>query len=275
MSKSNFNLNLNWRIEMPSLFRIAIGAALFAAAHAVALAAADDLTTWSVGAEYSSGDYGSPQKTDTYYVPFAVKHETGPWTFKLTVPYLEVTGPGNVIGAGADRVVIGDGNAARRTASGIGDVVGTAFYNVLDDRKAPVGLDLGVKVKFPTANSDKGLGTGETDYAVQADLFKTMGSFTPFGTIGYRWYGDPQGVDFRNVFYGSVGGAYRFSRQTTAGLVYDFRDAVVSGGARVSELTGYVSQRLSENVKLQVYALTGFSDASPNFAAGLNLGYSY
>lgn len=260
---------------MPSLHRIAIATALFAAAHTVALAAPDDLTTWSVGAEYSSGDYGSPQKTDTYYLPFAVKHETGPWAFKLTVPYLEVTGPGNVIGAGGDRVVVGTTIGPRRTASGIGDVVGAAFYNALDDRKAPVGLDVGVKVKFPTANSDKGLGTGETDYAVQADLFKTMGSFTPFGAIGYRWFGDPPGADFRNVFYASLGGAYRFSRQTSGGFAYDYRDAVVSGGARVSELTGYVSQRLSESMKLQVYALTGFSDASPNFAVGLNLGYSY
>ena len=260
---------------MSSLPRIAIGAALFSAVHAAALAASDDLTTFSVGAEYSKGDFGSPQPTDTYYVPFAVKHETGPWILKLTVPYLEITGPGNVIGAGSDRVVIGDGNAPRRTASGLGDVVGAVFYNALDDRKSAVGVDVGVKVKFGTANSDKGLGTGENDYAVQADLYKTMGSFTPFGTIGYRWYGDPPGVNFRNVPYASLGGAYRLSQDTSLGAVYDFRDSVFAGGPKVSELTGYVSQKLSKEVKLQLYALAGFSDASPDYAIGLNLSYAY
>jgi hypothetical protein len=252
-----------------------IGAALFAAAHTAALAASDDLTTWSAGAEYSSGDYGAPQKTDIFYVPFAVKHETGRWALKLTVPYVEITGPGNVIGAGGDQIVIGTSNAPRRTASGLGDIVGTVFYNILDDRKAALGLDLGAKVKLGTANSDKGLGTGENDYSVQADFFKTLGALTPFASIGYRFYGDPPGVDFRNVFYGSVGAAYRVSRQTTAGVAYDFRDAVFAGGPRVSELTGYVSQKLSQNTKLQVYAIVGFSDASPNFGAGLNLSYSY
>lgn len=260
---------------MTSLHRMTLGAALFAAAHTAALAASDDLTTFSVGAEYSSGAYGAPQKTDIFYVPFALKHETGPWAFKLTVPYVEITGPGNVIGAGGDQIVVGPGTGPRNTASGLGDVVATAFYNLLDDRKAPVGLDLGAKVKFGTADETTGLGTGENDYSLQADLFKTIGALTPFASIGYRWYGDPPGFDFRNVFYGSVGAAYRISRQTTAGVAYDFRGPVSAGGPKVSELTGYVSQRLSQNVKLQVYAIMGFSDASPDFGAGLNLSYSY
>src|SRR5499427_9987182 len=233
---------------MKALLRIASGAALFAAAHAAALAAPSDLVTWSVGAEYSSGDYGAPQKTDIFYVPFAVKYETGPWAYKVTVPFVEITGPGNVIGAGGDRIVIPGVNQPRRTASGLGDIVGAVFYNALDDRKAPVGLDLGAKVKFGTANSDKGLGTGENDFAVQADFFKAMGKFTPFGTIGYRWYGDPPGVNFRNVPYASLGGAYRLSQDTSLGAVYDFRDSVFAGGPKVSELTGYVSQKLSKEV---------------------------
>src|SRR5262245_40673819 len=245
---------------MAILPRIALGAALLAAAHA-ALAASDTLTTWSVGAEYSSGDYGAPQKTDIFYVPFAVKHETGPWSLKLTVPYVEITGPGNVIGAGADRIVVPGVDLPRRTASGLGDIVGGAFYNTLDDRKDGIGLDLGVKVKLGTADSDKGLGTGETDYAVQADFYKAIGAFTPFWTIGYRWYGDPPGVNFRNVPYASLGGAYRLSRERTIGVVYDFRDSVFAGGPKVSELTGYFSQRLSNTVKLQLYAVVGFSDA--------------
>src|SRR5262247_3422668 len=115
---------------MKDLPRIAIAAALLAASPA-ALAAADDLVTWSVGAEYSSGDYGAPQKTEIFYVPFAVKYETGPWAYKLTVPYVEMTGPGNVIGAGGDRIVVPGVNQPRRTASGLGDIVGGVFYNTL------------------------------------------------------------------------------------------------------------------------------------------------
>ena len=36
-----------------------------------------------------------------------------------------------------------------------------------------------------------------------------------------------------------------------------------------------VSQRPSENAKLQVYAIAGFSDASPDWGVGLNFSYGY
>src|SRR5262245_10950112 len=118
---------------MASLPRITsvLAAATLTAAPLAALAAADDLVTWSVGAEYSSGDYGAPQKTDIFYVPFSVKYETGRWAYRATVPYVEITGPGNVIGAGGDRIVVPGVNQPRRTASGLGDIVGSVFYNVL------------------------------------------------------------------------------------------------------------------------------------------------
>jgi hypothetical protein len=257
------------------MIRMTLAAAFLTTAHSAALAAADDLTTLSTGAEITTGKYGGTQSTDIFYVPFTVKHETGPWALKLTVPYIEITGPGNVIGAGEDRVTVGGGNGPRRTESGLGDIVGSVFYNVVNERTAPFGLDLGAKLKLGTADRDKGLGTGKNDFSVQADAFKPIGAFTPFATLGYRWYGDPPGTNLRDVFYGSVGSSYRISRPTTVGLAYDFREPIVAGGARVSELTAYLSQRFSGGWKLQVYSVVGFSDASPDFGAGATLSYAF
>ncbi|HJY79011.1 MAG TPA: transporter [Burkholderiales bacterium] len=225
-------------------------------------------TSVSAGAEYTTGKYGSPDKTETLYIPFILRHETGPWVLKATVPWLRITGPGNVIGAGADRVVVPGVDNARRTESGLGDIVLSAFYNVLDERKGGLGLDLGAKVKLPTADDQKGLGTGELDYAAQMDFFKPFDATTLFGSIGYRVYGDPAGVTLKDVFYTSIGASYRMSSQQSVGVAYDYRPAIVNGGGKVSEATLFWSNRLSPEWKLQVYGLVGFADASPDAGIG-------
>jgi hypothetical protein len=255
-------------------FQGAIVAALLAVPCAAAVAA-DGVTTLGAGAEYSSGKYGGTEKTEIFYLPLTAKYETGPWILKATVPYIRITGPGNVVGAGADRVTLPGAPGPRRTDSGLGDIVTSAFYNVMDERNGPFGLDLGAKVKFGTANKDKGLGTGKEDYSVQADAFKLLGSVTAFGSLGYRRYGDPAGVDLRNVPYGSVGASYRQSADTSFGLAYDFRPRITNGGSRISEATAFVSQRVSRDAKLQLYAIKGFSDGSPDFGLGTVLNFTF
>jgi outer membrane putative beta-barrel porin/alpha-amylase len=225
-------------------------------------------TSVAVGAEYTTGKFGGTESTDTLYIPVVVRYETGPWVLKATVPWLRITGPGNVIGAGADRVVVPGVNNARRTESGLGDIVLSGFYNVLDERKGGLGIDLGAKVKLPTADENKGLGTGELDYAAQMDFFKPFDATTLFGSIGYRVYGDPAGATLKDVFYASIGVSYRMSSQQAVGVAYDYRPAIVNGGGKVSETTLFWSNRLSPQWKLQVYGVVGFADASPDAGIG-------
>src|SRR4029077_4705287 len=207
-------------------------------------------TSVAVGAEYTTGKFGGTETTDTLYIPFVFRHETGPWVLKATVPWLRITGPGNVIGAGADRVVVPGGNAARRTESGLGDIVLSGFYNLMDERKGGLGLDLGGKIKLPTADETKGLGTGELDYAVQLDFFKPFDATTLFGSIGYRIYGNPPGQTLRDVPYAAIGASYRMSQQASVGVAYDYRPRIVDGGGKVSEATLFWSNRLSPQWKL-------------------------
>jgi len=253
---------------------IALAAWLITSANSIALGA-EALTTLGVGADYSRGNYGLSDSTRVLYVPVTAKHETGRWIFKLVVPYISITGPSNVVGAAENQIVLPNGSFARRTESDLGDVVASAFYNALNGRDTPLGLDLGAKIKFGTADDSRGLGTGKNDFSLQADFFKPIDAFTPFGTLGYRRYGDPAGVDLLNVVYGTIGSSYRMSEPTTVGFAYDWRDRIVEGGGRVSELTAYVSRRLSGAWKLQIYAVKGFANGSPDFGAGSSLGYSF
>ena len=230
--------------------------------------------TLGTGFDYTSGKYGTSEKTEILYVPLTGKYEMGPWTFRAVVPYIRITGPGNVVGAGADRVTLPGASTTRRTESGLGDIVGSAFYNVMNESRAPFGLDIGAKVKLGTADRDRGLGTGENDYSVQADAFKPFGATTVFASLGYRWYGDPPGVDLRNVVYGSAGATHKLSDNTSFGAAYDWRPKVSTNGGQISEATAFVTQRLSRAWKVQLYGVKGFSTGSPDYGVGAFLSYA-
>jgi hypothetical protein len=68
--------------------------------------AADDRFTMGAGVDYSSGTYGGTIATNILYVPVYGKYETGRWLLKLTVPWLRITGPGNVVVAGETPIVV-------------------------------------------------------------------------------------------------------------------------------------------------------------------------
>jgi hypothetical protein len=110
---------------------------------------------------------------------------------------------------------------------------------------------------------------------VQADVFKLLGNLTVFGSLGYRWYGDPPGAELRDVAYGSIGISQRLSSATTVGVAYDYRPRITPTGSQISEATAFVSHRLSPGVRVQVYGIAGFSNGSPDYGAGAALNFSF
>lgn len=243
-------------------------AAIFLGAFFIPAAHAANFSLTS-GLDYSSGKYGGTQSTEILYVPLTGKYEMDRWTFKLTVPYIRITGPGGVT---RDIGGFKTSGTTRTTASGLGDVVAAATYNVYDSGGANAWLiDLTGKVKFGTADETKGLGTGKNDYAAQADIYKIFDQFTAFGTLGYRLLGSPAGTHLDNVAYGSLGGSYTFSRETSGGLILDLRQKAFASGAPQRELTAFVTHKLNRTWKAQGYVVKGFADGSPDWGAGAML----
>lgn len=212
--------------------------------------------------------------TDILYVPLIGKYETGRWTLKLTLPYLEITGPGNVVGAG-DGVIVPTSSAStlRTRQTGMGDAVASVGFGVLTGASG-LALDVIGKVKFATGQSSKGLSTGENDYAIQADFFVPSGSVTPFATIGYKAVGRPAGTELRDVWYASAGASWKLSEVTHAGILADVRRASRPGAEAGRELSAFVSRKLTATTKLQAYLSRGFSDTSADWGAGVMLGYT-
>jgi len=226
----------------------------------------------STGFDYSSGKYGTSSSTHILYIPVSVKYEADRTRFKLTVPYLRISGEGNVVSAEGSQVDLSNAGI-RRTDSGLGDVVASAFGTLIPEAGNWPWVDLGVKIKFGTADEIKGLGTGENDYSFQVDITKTYDKFTAFATLGYKWVGDPPGFELNNVLYRGVGGAYKFAPRTSAGAFIDYRQAASPGQDNPQELMLYANHKLSPDLSLVVYIYRGFSDGSPDIGGGLQIAY--
>lgn len=240
--------------------------------------AAGELTV-GTGFNYSSGNYGTATTTNITSIPFLLKYDVNAWTLKLTVPYLYVSGGTGVVpgvGGVENRNPAGRGRAgASDTSQGLGDVVAAATYAAYFNPASQFGVDVTGKVKFATADRNKGLGTGENDYAAQVDLYKGFGPFTLFGGVGYNVLGSSSYIALNNVFNFNVGGAYKLNADTSVGVSYDARERVTATAGPMSEMMGYVSHKLDRHWKSQFYLLKGFESGSPDWGAGASINYAF
>jgi hypothetical protein len=233
--------------------------------------AGDPEISLSTGLEYSTGSYGGEDDIEEMYVPVTGFIYFDRVALSINVPYLSVRAPsGTSVTDPGGEPVLGSGEIT--TESGLGDVVvGMTVFDVFSNYERGIALDLTGKVKFGTADPDKGLGTGEMDYLVRADLYKFFNRFMLMGSGGYRVRSDPAGVDLENGLLGSVGASYALGDTSSIGLLYDYREASLQDSDALSEMTLYSTHGLSESWRLQLYAFAGFSDSSPDWGAGVSV----
>jgi len=281
----------------PQHWMIVGGLLLIGAPAAHAATSDSDQFSVSTGANYSSGKYGTDTTTDIWSVPVTAEYQADRWTFKLTVPYINISGPGNVI-PGVGKVknnnplcrgvghVVGNvinacgGSPTGTTttsgsASGLGDITASAGYELLASEDRTFGLDLTGKVKFATADENQGLGTGKNDYGLSLDTYKASGAWTAFGGAGWMKYGSSQYIKLKNGFNANIGADYKLGASDNIGAYYYYRERIADTGAAQSEIAAYWNHKFNDSLRVQAYALAGFADGSPDYGAGASLKYSY
>ena len=72
-------------------------ALLGAALLCIGAAHAEDGFWLGIGADYSSGDYGSDITTDITSVPVTARYDSGNWTWRASLPWLRVDGDVGVL----------------------------------------------------------------------------------------------------------------------------------------------------------------------------------
>ncbi|ALO46085.1 transporter [Pseudohongiella spirulinae] len=226
--------------------------------------------TTSAGIYYSRGTYGEQQATRIRYSPVSHEVSSGPWRAKATLSRVEIAGPGNVL---VNVGNIGRAGEGAGSESGAGDVLLNLTYEVPTISNRLPFFDIGVEIKIPTADENRGLGTGKVDSSMQLDFFQTVGNITLFGTAAWKYR---QSSEFfpqlRNSWLLSAGASIPLTDSTQVGFFYDYQQAVSDFSGATREWVPYVNWRLSDRWSLMLYAVKGFTDDSADRAAGMQLG---
>lgn len=254
-------------------------AALLVLCAAPPLRAADEVETpspaWpvrlraSLGYDYSTGKYGTSERTDIGYIPLRLRAEVGEWLVALTIPYIRIDG------ASAPVIEGGAGPVETVDADGLGDINLFASYRLAPLRDWLPWVELGGRVKFPTADASEGLGTGRFDYTLQVELSRVFGPVTPFVSVGYRFLGEPRDFHLHDVWLASAGGVYALSDTFDTGLFLYFRQASSSATEAQLELLPFVGWQITPHWATNAYVSAGLLDGSPDVGVGLQITYSY
>ena len=249
--------------------------------------------TLSAAAYYSKGDYGQGADTSIYYFPLSYELAGERWRFEATVPFVEISGQGNVlvniggVGRGADDPIFDPGftDAAAVSANGLGDSIFSLSYQMDALYAGGPFMDITAELKYPSADEDKGLGTGEPDYAFQLDLFQLFGDSTAFSTLGYRVRGETALFpDLQDSWFLTLGFMRPVSNrwlqekiegEWSFGLIYDYRERASQFSKETHELVPYVSWSPHSDWTLMTYLVKGFTRDSADIAVGSQLSYRF
>lgn len=252
---------------IPCFFLLALGA-LTASAQTNVQAPPPARITAGVGFDYSRGDYGFTADTEYLSVPLNLSFENGPWTLRASLPYVTLRGPATVVGGG------GTPRPTSQSESGAGDISVGATYAagpILGELQA----SFTARVKLPTANEDRGLGTGEADFYGQFDFYRNFGQVTPYATVGYRALGDSATYPLKSGLYLGAGSHFRLSPATVLTVGVDWGQRILAGGDPTTSAIVAVATDFGAGWQFSFYGLKGFTDASPDYGGGLAVNYRF
>lgn len=270
-------------------------------------AAAEDKIRLSTGINFSSGDYGTGATTEILSAPFRVAWRTGDFEFSASVSYITIEGAGDVIPGEIGPIITLRCEELRLTRplaferfcrdlletpepdtfrnSGMGDVVLGFSWALPQSLTGDWFIDVGARVKLPTASEQDGLGTGKTDVTASLDIAYPFESITPFAGVSYRFFGDPVlddglgtpfTIDLEDGLTASAGFMYLLPSQMSVTMAYDYVEKTIVGSSAGHEATLSIGAPIGDNGwRLSGYGVAGLTRSSPDFVVGLSLSYGF
>jgi outer membrane putative beta-barrel porin/alpha-amylase len=203
---------------------------------------------------HKTGDFGTATKSDLYYFSPALGFVTSRYDVSVTIPYLFLT----------------DKSAGQTaTEEGTGDIILRGGLAFVPETENGFSLSGSLAVKVPTADENKGLGTGEPDYGGFLGLRKRIGQNRFALSAGYIKVGDPAGIDFNDVSVYDAGYSRIFTR-TELSAWYEGRRSIIPGAKNPREINVGFFHILNLDYSIKGSSFVGLNKGGPDF--GLNLG---
>jgi len=252
----------------------------------------------SFGVEFASGDYGTSTTTRSVYMPLIVTwFPTDRIDVGIEVPYIYQSNPnittslyqnnpvastlktlGRKGGPGGNGIYgssLATSSPSTSSVSGLGDIIfRMGFIALFEGDKTPQ-LRPSLSVKFPTASTSDGLGTGEFDAGAGLEATKWVDDMFLTAEALYNYQGRVSGFGLTNYL------------SYTAGLGYQVTDSLqpmllLKGATKPSLYSGELLEArfrilwdVTRATALDLYLSRGITDSSPEYGAGASIAYTF
>lgn len=234
-----------------------------------------DRTTFifAVDAARFEGDFGTDRDVTYDILTSRFRWLSSRLEWRLTVPFLRIDSGVLIVGGVPVPGPGGDGG----TEVGLGDVLARGQVWALKGtaRRPWVGI-LG-EVKLPTADEEKGLGTGETDFRAGTRIIQNIGRTSLLFDASYTVLGDPDNFDFENIVRIGAGVAQPIgSRHQLFGYLENRTHPIPGRDDRLILMIGD-SARFGERrrIRFSATALAGLSDTAADWGLVFSLGRQF
>jgi hypothetical protein len=252
-----------------------------------------------LGVEFATGDYGTGITTNSVTIPLTIDvYPTKRLECELVIPYLyqsnsfttsagglrfKRNGSGGVLfgkgaygnGAGGAFVSAIFANDANRSQSGLGNISLKTGYIVLEEGPVAPQVKPILYVEFPTADRDKGLGTGEFVTGLGVAVDKWFGSWQAYLEGIYNFQGSSDLYALKDFFSYEAGLGYQVTDRFLSNLALLGATKPVEGASGLLEARVKLAYRLSAKSRIEGYLAAGLTNGSPDFGTGVAAFYTF
>jgi hypothetical protein len=271
-----------------------IGIACFRSPSPAVAGAGDTALSVELGVEFATGDYGTGITTDSVTVPLTIDwYPLQRLEFKVEVPFIYQSNSTTTSAAGVrfrrgkaagDHGPAGNGNGGPSTTSdydtsrsvnGLGNVSLKAGYIVLEEGATLPRIMPKVYVEFPTADKDKGLGTGEFVTGLGLEMDKWFGGWHAYldGTYNFQGRSDEYQLKDFLSYEGGIG--YQVTDRLLTTLLMQGATELTDLSSGLLETRLKLAYRLTGRAGVQGFLAAGLTSGSPDFGAGVSMSYDF
>ena len=232
----------------------------------MATSAASPVSAQSIGFTASMngvrGTYPG-ERIDSVYVFNALDMTAGPVHVSATVPWMRMQ---TTLPDTAGEVTV----TAPPATSGLGDPLLRVDLSLIDSHARGLQAGVATSVKLPVVDAASGRGTGETDAALGAAVFKSISRTSIMADVLFWKYGDPDGVDFTDAWSYSLSAARMLGDGRWSAIV-----SIAGFTAGVNDMPAPVALNVGAmrlvggGQSLGVAASVGLNDGASDFSIGM------
>ncbi|MEO7773530.1 MAG: transporter [Steroidobacteraceae bacterium] len=235
----------------------------------------------SAGVGRFTGDYGQTEKTTLDVLSLNARWYFTRAEIQISLPYLSVDGDADVSFVDGQPVAVGGGSVAanQRSESGFGDVVLRGEYYLRSGtRTSPWIIGL-IRLKLPTGDDARGLGSGATDVETGLGLIQRHGPINWLADVSYIFVGSAPALDAKNELRLGAGASMPFGKDERSNSYVYFENRTNrfngSDDRRSIAVGASTSFTQAKRLRLSASMFFGLSDSAEDVGIYLTFGRRY